>query len=133
MTNLDLLMATLSPALSRTEFAFATLEAGEAVPAGVEPVGRFLEAEGWTLIAPTEQLRETTLVHVAGWALITLEVHSSLEAVGMMARIASALSDAGISANVVSAFYHDHVFVPWERRFDAVDALRRLCVEGAGE
>jgi hypothetical protein len=53
-------------------------------------------------------------------------VHSSLEAVGMTAAIATALTARGISANVVAAFYHDHVFVPWDRRQDAMEAIAAL-------
>lgn len=58
-------------------------------------------------------------------------VHSSLEAVGMTAAMATALTRAGISANVVAAYHHDHVFVPWTRREDAVAALRALTDQGS--
>jgi len=53
-------------------------------------------------------------------------VHSSLEAVGMTAALAKALTEAGISANVVAAYHHDHIFVPWARRHDALAALEAL-------
>ena len=53
-------------------------------------------------------------------------MHSSLEAVGLTAAVAAALAEAGISANVVAAFHHDHVFVPAERAEEALDCLRRL-------
>ena len=52
---------------------------------------------------------------------ITLGVRSSLEAVGLTAAVAAALTDAGISANVVAAFHHDHVFVPADRAEAALD------------
>jgi hypothetical protein len=44
--------------------------------------------------------------------MITLNVHSSLEAIGLTAAVAGRLALHGISANVVAAYYHDHIFVP---------------------
>ena len=62
----------------------------------------------------------------AGWARITLQVHSSLAAVGLTARVAESLAERGISANMVAAFHHDHVFVPWPRRAEALIILENL-------
>jgi hypothetical protein len=59
-----------------------------------------------------------------GWARITLQIHSSLAAVGLTARVAESLAAGGISANMVAAYHHDHVFVPWERRDEALAILR---------
>jgi hypothetical protein len=53
-------------------------------------------------------------------------VHSSLEAVGLTAAVAGALTAAGISANVVAAFHHDHVFVPADRAEAAMAQLDLL-------
>ena len=61
-----------------------------------------------------------------GWARITLGVHSSLAAVGLTARVAESLTAHGISANMVAAFHHDHVFVPWDRRDEALIILDNL-------
>ena len=60
------------------------------------------------------------------WARISLEVQSSLEAVGLTGMIASRLADAGISVNVVAALNHDHLFVPWDRREEALACLKFL-------
>ena len=79
------------------------------------PEGAFAlirEAEGATLVRPG-----------AGWARITLGIHSSLEAVGLTAALSAALAARGISANIIAAVHHDHVFVPWERRDEAMAAL----------
>jgi uncharacterized protein len=50
-------------------------------------------------------------------------VHSSLDAVGLTSVLSNALAEAGISTNIVAALRHDHLFVPWSRR---EDALRRI-------
>ena len=60
------------------------------------------------------------------WARISLGVHSSLDAVGLTAIFSRALSDAGISSNVVAALYHDHIFVQWDRREEALRVLQTL-------
>jgi hypothetical protein len=46
--------------------------------------------------------------------------------VGFLAAITASLAEAGISVNAVSAFYHDHLFVPVERAEDAKLLLQRL-------
>ncbi|KIW87752.1 uncharacterized protein Z519_11726 [Cladophialophora bantiana CBS 173.52] len=56
--------------------------------------------------------------------MITCDVHSSLEAVGFMAVLATRLAGRGISVNPVSGFYHDHLFVPVERAEEAVSELQ---------
>jgi hypothetical protein len=75
------------------------------------------EEEGLTSIHPDPQ---------GDWARISLEVHSSLEAVGLTGVMASRLAELGISVNVVAALHHDHLFVPWDRREDALACLRAL-------
>ena len=57
---------------------------------------------------------------------ITLSVHSSLEAVGFTAAVANKLAASGISANVIAAHYHDHVFVPADRAEQALSLLTTL-------
>ncbi|WP_418636222.1 ACT domain-containing protein [Winogradskyella sp.] len=71
----------------------------------------FKEEESITLITKKEVADQLNLDYafVASW--ITLTVHSSLEAVGLTAAFSKALSENGISCNVVAAYYHDHIFV----------------------
>jgi hypothetical protein len=44
----------------------------------------------------------------------------------MTAAFSKALTEAGISANVLAGLHHDHIFVQWDRREDALEALQRL-------
>jgi len=86
----------------------------------------FREEEGNTVIINKELADRFKLDYsfVASW--ITLTVHSSLDAVGLTAAFSSALSEEGISCNVVAAFYHDHIFVAKNDTDKAMAILRRF-------
>jgi len=58
--------------------------------------------------------------------MITLQIHSSLSAVGLTAAVSKILADEGISANIVAAYFHDHVFVPSHRADEALLALQQV-------
>jgi len=78
----------------------------------VVPKMIFREKEGATLILRKNQAEEYNLEYKGVWAMITLNVNSDLEAVGFLAKITEALAKEDISVNAVSAFHHDHLFVP---------------------
>ncbi len=125
-TKLVALLSGLQPSLSAIEFGFASLPLHAPTPVGVEPICTFRETEGQTLIAPLFQLASAGIECSSSWAQITLAIHTSLEAVGLMAAVATTLAEAGISTNPIAGYFHDHLFVPWQRRHDAMNALLRL-------
>jgi uncharacterized protein len=125
-TDLGKLLASLNPVLDAREFGYAVVPHGTVLPLGFTPTGLFHEDEGLTLIAPASDLAAAGIVALTGLARLTMMVQSSLEAVGMTAAMATALTRSGISANVVAAYHHDHIFVPWARRHEAVAILRGL-------
>lgn len=49
-----------------------------------------------------------------------------MQAVGLTAIVAEKLAAKGIGANVVAAYYHDHVFVPSEQAVEALAVLQAL-------
>ncbi len=49
-----------------------------------------------------------------------------MEAVGLTAAVATKLASYGISANVVAAYYHDHIFVQIEKADEALLALKEF-------
>jgi uncharacterized protein len=117
-TDLKVLLRTMEPVLWPEAYGYAVL-AGGPMPEGV--FATVAEAEGLTVVAP--------LAALGGgepWARISLTVHSDLTAVGLTAAIAGALGREGISCNVIAGVHHDHLFVPWDRREDAMAALRGL-------
>ncbi|MGY4371427.1 hypothetical protein ACVW1A_007492 [Bradyrhizobium sp. LB1.3] len=73
---------------------------------------------------PREEAEAAGLSYAFASRLITLTVHSALDAVGFLAAITARLAAAGISVNAVSAFYHDHLFVPADRADEAMAVLQ---------
>lgn len=120
------LLATMRPSLSETMFAFASVPDSRDIPAKTTVVGTFVEDEGLTIIGPLEEFAWAGLDHSEACAKISLTVHSSLSAVGLTALVSSALADHRISANVVAGFFHDHIFVPWDKRHLAMEVLTGL-------
>jgi len=127
IADLQVLLASLEPFLVEGEFIYATVPAeslADYLP--LKPIGLFFEAEGLTLILTKEAAGQAGIASSPPLRCITMMVHSSLEAVGMTAALATALTREGISANVVAAYYHDHIFVPSEDADRAVAAIRAL-------
>jgi hypothetical protein len=119
--DLDTLLRSLRPVLHEDEFVFCT----HFEMAG-DPVCVIREREGLTLVLRRAEAEHLEIAFTFPCRMITLEVHSSLEAVGLMARIASVLAAKGISLNPVSGYYHDHLFVPVERANEAMEVLHSI-------
>ncbi len=126
-TNLAALLAGMRPVLQPDVFVFATVAA---VPAGLDPVMVFREAEGHTLILRAEDAAAAGIPSQFPSRMITLEVHSSLEAVGFLAAITTALAAAWMGVNPVSGYFHDHLFIAVERADEAVAILKGLAGGG---
>lgn len=125
-TNLDRLLLTMQPVLAAGEYMFSTLPPGARVPAGLTPIATFREVEGLTLILPSAEAVAAALPVSYPCRLITLNVHSSLEAVGFLARISAHLAAHGLPVNAVAGYFHDHLFVPAARAEEALALLQEL-------
>ena len=126
-TDLALILRNLSPKLTEDRWVFCV---AREMPGALTctPLMTFRESEGLTLVVPKTVAQSLGLRSSELYRQIILTVHSSLEAVGVTAAVSSALAGAGISCNIVAAFYHDHVFV---RDVDAERALEVLKVLSA--
>ncbi|PIP35617.1 MAG: hypothetical protein COX20_10390 [Desulfobacterales bacterium CG23_combo_of_CG06-09_8_20_14_all_52_9] len=125
-TDLNTLLATMHPVLHESPYVFCSIDQLAFRKLPFEPLATFWEEEGVTLVTTQEQASKNSLPVHKVWACITLTVHSSLSAVGFLASITSALARAGICVNPISAYYHDHLFVPWESRRQAMGAIQEL-------
>lgn len=130
-TDLVRLLGTLRPALDSTLWIFCTLPSAAPPPPALDAVVTVREPQGWTAVVAQPTADAAGLSYAGVYRRVTLTVHSSLEAVGLLAAVARALADAGIACNAVSGVYHDHLFVPAMRAHDAVAVLDALSARSA--
>jgi hypothetical protein len=123
--DLRKLLQNCNPTLDDEVFVYVTVRRTD-VPAGIMAQGTFREREGMTLIVTQREAERCGLQAAFPSRMITLNVHSALDAVGFLSAVMQALTAAGISSNAVSAFYHDHLFVPLNRAEEALQVLREL-------
>ena len=124
--NLAKLLQDMKPELHDGLFVFCSIPAGAEIPAALNPMLVFREREGTTLVVMRDEAESVGLPYQFASRLITLSVHSSPEVVGFLAEITGELAKAGISVNAVSAYYHDHLFVPEHRADEALRLLQGM-------
>ena len=123
--DLHKLIQGMKPELNPGEYVYCLAESKEHA-LSLDPLFYFLEKEGVTVILPKEKADSISIPYPMTCAWITLTVHSSLEAVGLTAAVSRSLTDAGISCNMVAAFYHDHIFIPVKDADRAMSVLLEL-------
>ena len=126
--DLEHLLKSASPTLDAERYVFISTPSTYGDHAEWRPIASFAEAEGLTLVIRQATADSQALEYEGVFRRITLEVHSSLEAVGLTARFAERLAVHDISANVFAGFYHDHIFVPAADADRAMSALSTLNV-----
>ena len=126
--DLGLLLASMRPVLVEGRFVFCT---APHVPEGLHPVVTVREPEGTTIVVERDEADRAGLGYSYVAAMITLRVHSALDAVGLTAAVATELAAHGLSCNVVAGFFHDHLFVGYDDRQTAVDLLEALAAGAA--
>lgn len=138
--SLSTLLASMSPTLNADEtFVFATVKGNPFTdllnaqrPGDFEMF--FEENEGWTLIVEQGHAEKLGLEATFLCRKITLNVHSSLEAVGFLAAVTTRVArEVGVGVNPVSGFYHDHLFVPEGKEGKVMEVLRKMAEEAKAE
>lgn len=126
-TQLATLLRSLDPELAAPEVVFVSFaDAQYGDYADLQPLAMVQEAEGMTLVVQKALADQFQLAYDGVFQCITLNVHSSLQAVGLTAAVSRQLAQRGISANVLAGYYHDHIFVPTQQADTALSALKAI-------
>jgi hypothetical protein len=125
--DLDKLLALLTPSLLAGDFVFCTIENAQYGDfADLQPIASYQEEEGLSLLLAKGAAECAGLAYESVFSCISLMVHSSLDAVGLTAAVSGRLAAHGISANMIAAYYHDHVYVPKDKAQLALQVLAEL-------
>lgn len=122
-TDLDILIKNMQPILEDEDLVFCSLPPIRAEEYFVLCQGYYVEREGITVIIGKHLADLNNLTYDLTFKRITLNVHSSMAAVGFLARITEVLAAQGFSVNVVSAYYHDHLFIQSDQAKAALETL----------
>lgn len=128
ITELDKLLKSMAPRLLEPEFVFCTVSGALVDYVSLNPAATFFESEGLTLVLEKGVAINAGLPFESSFRQITLTVHSSLEAVGLTAAVSAKLAAKGISANVITTHYHDHIFVQSSKAEMALLVLKEFSV-----
>jgi hypothetical protein len=121
--DLQTLLKEMQPVLDEEEMVFCSLPPKIAEDYMSLAQGYYVEGEGITVIISKHLADLNHLPYDYLFRRISLLVHSSLDAVGFLARITEVLAAQGIGVNAVSAYYHDYLYI---RSDQAEIALKTL-------
>ena len=123
--NLESLIKHMSPCLNDGEYVFCHVINNSKINRE-DLICEFKEKEGYTIVIEKSKadLYHLSYSYTAAW--ITLEIHSSLEAIGLTAKFSTELAKNNISCNVIAGYYHDHIFVAIQDGAKALKVLKQM-------
>lgn len=128
-TDLTTMLATLQVRRRPGVFTFASV--ARLTPALVQAADAIVrESHAITVVLTVDTARALGVPVGVEMAWLSLTVHSSLEAVGLTAVLATRLARHDIACNVLAGHHHDHLLVPAARAEDAMSALIQGQAEG---
>jgi len=118
----------LTPKLLDGAFEYKTISTRDFAKIGGEipqnTVAMIKESEAVTIIVPTDKTDGEI------WAWIVNTNITSLTATGITAAFSETLAKANIPCNVIAAYYHDHILVPYSMKDKAVEILKNVEIQG---
>ena len=122
--DLQDILKAINPSLVDEFFIFMTSkEPINNLVNSLNPIAMFIENEGSTLVITKEIADRNSIHYDAVFKCISLGVHSSLESSGLIAIISGELSKQDIPANVFAGYFHDHIFVPYDKSEEALEII----------
>lgn len=133
VSNLYKLIKKMDPKLDQREFYFASVSEEYMMNLAnlldhIKCI--FREEEGLTIVFTKDiinDIKELTEKISGPFGLISLGAFTDLTGdIGFLSNIDSKLAENNISLNIVSGYFHDHLFVPYEKAELAIKVLSKM-------
>jgi len=143
--ELSKLIRSMSPSLDAETYVFAHIPTNHEEPDATGKAAEWLAEAAVTQAQMLFREREACTVIISqtladGLGLdftfpckkVTLDVHSSLDAVGFLAAVTTRLAERlRVGVNPVSGYFHDHLFVPLGKEELVMEELKAMAAEQA--
>jgi uncharacterized protein len=128
MTNsaqLQEILRELQVSCDDVEYGFTTIPKSSGISA-TDVLGFIQEDEGLLVLATKEYLQGRGIIFEGPFAKLTIQAQVPIGFIELTAVLAQKLTDKGLPANIIAAYYHNLVFVQYDLREQAMAALQEL-------
>ena len=122
-TDLEKLIANMEPIFNEGDYVFASVIHLDAIPRIIK-IYEIKEMVGITVVLSKKETDRPEISYEFIAAQITLNIYSSLDAIGLIASVSEGLRGNDISGNVIAIYYHDHIFENEKDKTKAINALQ---------
>ena len=123
--DLSILINNMKPVLHPDEYVFCCIPNLDMIDIN-NIIQMFREIEGITIIVTKAYADDLSLPYTFISSWITLNIHSSLDAIGFTAAFTKVLTQSHISCNVIAGYYHDHIFINSKDTLIAMQVLENF-------
>ncbi|MDO5747434.1 MAG: hypothetical protein Q4P66_07245 [Actinomycetaceae bacterium] len=103
------------------------------LPNGLEPFAVINEEPAHTALISVDDAKKHHISYEGEtFTRIILDIEDALNTPGLTATIGQTLASLSIPCNIVTGYYHAHVFVPTSKAKDAIDMLNDLARQARG-
>lgn len=132
-TELPQLLKEMSPTCDNQKYYFATINQSAifALAGYMQYITCLYQEEEGITIVFLEALKSIVEPRskqklVGPLAKITLTINPELLSSEVLAKVCSELAKENISVNIFSAYFHDHLFVPYESKEKALERIKSI-------
>jgi hypothetical protein len=124
-TELQEMLQTIEVSCDNVEYGFTTVPKSLHISTN-EVLGSIQEEEGVTILATKAYMEDKGIIFEGPFAKLIVQASVPIGFIRFTAALAGKLADKGVPANIVSAYNHNIIFIPYDLREQAAATIEEL-------